>query len=167
MKRPRRCASLHARRQAPCIRIQAGSVAPPLRGPLSAVRPALGAVGAWHPELPRRGRQRRARSADGRSATQVDTPAARRSHYSCKDHPLTSRRSRARQRGRSTAITKSAPSLRHSGERSGRMAAAIFAAITCTESRAVSKPARSGRIPLYSATSANVTLCSTGISVSL
>lgn len=41
----------------------------------------------------------------------------------------------------------------HSGSSSlGSTAAAIFSAITSTESRAVSKPARSGRMPLYSAT---------------
>jgi hypothetical protein len=38
-----------------------------------------------------------------------------------------------------------------------RTAAAIFSAMTRTESRSVVKPARSGRMPLYSATSLNVT----------
>jgi hypothetical protein len=48
-----------------------------------------------------------------------------------------------------------------------RIAAAIFSAIVRTSSRLVSKPARSGSMPLYSATSWNVTPCSTGIRVSL
>jgi hypothetical protein len=48
-----------------------------------------------------------------------------------------------------------------------RTAPAIFPAIAGTLSRQVSKPARSGRMPLYSATCSNVTPCSTGISVCL
>src|SRR5215211_2838864 len=45
----------------------------------------------------------------------------------------------------------------------GVTAAAILAAMSKTVSCAVSKPARSGRMPLYCLTSAKVTLCSTGI----